>query len=66
MIVFSTNEIAALQSNPDALRALAGQHDCWANEAGSIDPEFFAQTVVLHESRAAELRRRAAEIESAY
>lgn len=63
MIVWTPFEVEGARKNPDALRAIANQHDCAAAEAAAIGPEFRV-SVEYHEARAAHLRAEAALIES--
>lgn len=64
-IVFTDNEIKALQGNPEALRVLANWHSCQETMADAIGPEF-AGCVQHHEARKRELRAVADRIEADY
>lgn len=62
-IKFSRGELLALTESPEAIRALAHQHDIWEIEVDAIG---YVESAAHHAQRAKELREQANIIEAAH
>lgn len=61
---FTPGELAALETCPEALRALANWHELQATMAGAIDPDIFDDAIRRHDATKDTLRAEATRIEA--